>query len=52
MKNATLTDATREAVPLFLNVPLGSGGKKNHTIYPIPFLASVRSVGRVLIPAL
>lgn len=30
MKNATLIDAIREAVLPFLNVPLSSGGKKNH----------------------
>jgi hypothetical protein len=51
-ENATLTDAIREAVLPFLNVPLSSGGKKNHTFCPIPFRASVRSAGHVSIPAL
>jgi len=49
MENVTPRDATKESVLLFLNVPLSSGSKKNRTICPTVFQASVRSVEHVWI---
>jgi hypothetical protein len=48
-ENSTLRNATGESVWQFLNVVPDSGSKKNHTICPTVFRASVRSVEHVWI---
>ena len=48
MTSVIQSDATKESALLFWNVPLSSGSKESHMIYPTPFQAFVRIVAHVL----
>jgi len=52
MESATQSDATKESVLLFLNVPPGSGNKRSRTICHTPFRAFAGIAAHVLSLAL